>query len=205
MEGTAGKSMLPQVREKGGSNLEAGYLQLPASQRIANHSKNHKHGLTNQPDIDIHQRHEAMRLSGDAVVRTLELSQGEKLGEGERHNDGTSNFEASKQLVTRQWPKQHHTLPPEQPQSRRETRPFKDSTCFPRRPPEETKTERVIGVASNPYLRLRGLPDEPRAAKPRNLTRSKKDLLDKVAGAKLSKRRENLRASPPPTQRRPRR
>ena len=69
MEGTAGKSMLPQVREKGGSNLEAGYLQLPASQRIANHSKNHKHGLTNQPDIDIHQRHEAMRLSGDAVVR----------------------------------------------------------------------------------------------------------------------------------------
>ncbi|KAF3603950.1 hypothetical protein F2Q69_00038296 [Brassica cretica] len=205
MEGTAGKSMLPQVREKGGSNLEAGYLQLPASQRIANHSKNHKHGLTNQPDIDIHQRHEAMRLSGDAVVRfktrrlspsspllghsTLELSQGEKLGEGERHNDGTSNFEASKPLVTRQWPKQHHTLPPEQPQSRRETRPFKDSTCFPRRPPEETKTERVIGVASNPYLRLRGLPDEPRAAKPRNLTRSKKDLLDKVAGAKLSKRR----------------
>ncbi|KAG2246333.1 hypothetical protein Bca52824_085961 [Brassica carinata] len=46
--------------------------------------------------------------------------------------------------------------------------------CFPRRPPEETKTERVIGVASNPDLRLRGLPDEPRTAKPRSLTKSKK-------------------------------
>uniref|UniRef100_A0A0D3ADG6 Uncharacterized protein n=1 Tax=Brassica oleracea var. oleracea TaxID=109376 RepID=A0A0D3ADG6_BRAOL len=174
MEGTAGKSQLPRVREKGGSNLEARYLQLPASQRIVNHSKNHKHRITNQPDIDIHQRHEAMRLSDDAVVRTLELSQGEKLGEGECHNDETSNFEASKPLVTRQWPKQHHVLPPEQPQSRRETRPLKDSMCFPRRPPEETKTERVIGVASNPDLRLRGLPDEPRTAKPRSLTKSKK-------------------------------
>lgn len=115
--------------------------------------------------------------------------------------------------------------------------------CFPRRPPEETKTERVIGVASNPDLRLRGLPDEPRTAKPRSLTKSKKNLLDKVAGEKLevattrSKTKgshneeqtpsssvttltgnntyllhkpgfepgENLRASPPPTQRRPRR
>ncbi|KAG5379799.1 hypothetical protein IGI04_027641 [Brassica rapa subsp. trilocularis] len=30
---------------------------------------NHKHELTNQPDIDIHQRHEAVGLSDDAVVR----------------------------------------------------------------------------------------------------------------------------------------
>nr|VDD03224.1 unnamed protein product [Brassica rapa] len=219
MEGTAGASQLPRVREKGGSNLEAGYLQLPASQRIANHSANHKHELTNQPDIDIHQRHEAVGLSDDAVVRFktrrlppsrpspgpytpveprayieqadrtahhLWSSLNRKLGDGGRHNDGTSNFEASKPPVTRRWPKQHHALPPEQPQSRRETHPLKDSTHFPRRPPEETKTERITRVASNPDLRPRGLPDEPRAAKPKSLTRSKKkNLLDKVAGAKL--------------------
>ncbi|CAG7866586.1 unnamed protein product, partial [Brassica rapa] len=110
MEGTAGASQLPRVREKGGSNLEAG---------------------------------------------TLEVAQGEKLGDGGRHNDGTSNFKASKPPVTRRWPKQHHALPPEQPQSRRETHPLKDSTHFPRRPPEETKTERITRVASMNVCRLK--------------------------------------------------
>ncbi|KAF2561321.1 hypothetical protein F2Q70_00015505 [Brassica cretica] len=50
---------------------------------------------------------------------------------------------------------------------------------------EVANIERIIGVASNPDLRPRGLPDEPRAAKPKSLTRSKKNLLDKVAGEKL--------------------
>ncbi|CAF2222463.1 unnamed protein product [Brassica napus] len=218
MEGTAGASQLPRVREKGGSNLEAGYLQLPASQRIANHSANHKHELTNQPDIDIHQRHEAVGLSDDAVVRfktrrlppsrpspgpytpvepRAYIEQADRTAHHlwsslnrvrEKTESLTENLPpseptskpclqlASKPPVTRRWPKQHHALPPEQPQSRRETHPLKDSTHFPRRPPEETKTERITRVASNPDLRPRGLPDEPRAAKPKSLTRSKKKI-----------------------------
>ena len=45
------------------------YLQFPASKQITNHSKNHKHGLTDQPDIDIHRRHEAVELSDSIVLQ----------------------------------------------------------------------------------------------------------------------------------------
>ncbi|KAG2294976.1 hypothetical protein Bca52824_041645 [Brassica carinata] len=56
-------------RERRPQTLMLRVLQLPKHQQNTNHSKNHEHKFTNPPDLDIHQRHKAVEVSDDAIVR----------------------------------------------------------------------------------------------------------------------------------------